>query len=102
MVLRAEHSHLVKFEHLVSLGKRAVLNNKAIPPVRVRLGSFHWEIVSSLNLYYYLVVLLLLLNDFDAEVPVLVQIGVHLYLAILGMALIDLGVISSHCLVEFS
>ena len=102
MVLRAEHSHLVKFENLVSLGECAILNDEAIPPVRVRLGSFHWEIVGSLNLYYYLVVLLLLLNDLDAEVPVLVQIWVDLYLAILGVALIDLSVVPSHCFVEFS
>ena len=102
MVLRAEHSHLVKFEHLVSLSKSAILNNKAIPPVGVRLGSFHWELVSSLNLYYYLVVLLLLLHDLNAEVSVLIQVGVHLYLTILGVALIDLGVIPAHCFVEFS
>ena len=35
VVLRAEHSHLVKFEHLIGLSECAILKNKAIPPVRV-------------------------------------------------------------------
>ena len=102
MVHRAQHSHLVKFEHLVSLGERAVLNDKAIPPVGVRLGSLHWEVVSSLYLYYYLVVLVLLLHNLDAKVSVAVKVRVHLYLTILGVALVDLGVIPAHCFVEFS
>lgn len=58
--------------------------------------------MGSLNLYYYLVVLFLLLNDLDAEVSVLVQIGVDLYLSILGVTLIDLTVVPAHCFVEFS
>ena len=102
MVLRAEHSHLVKFEHLVSLSKSAILNNKAIPPVGVRLGSFHWELVSSLNLYYYLVVLLLFLDDLYAKISKAVEVRVYLHLTILSMALVHFGVIPTHRLIKLS
>ena len=102
MVLRAEHSHLVKFQHLIGLSECAVLKNKAIPPVRVWLSSFHWEVVSSLNLYYYLIVLLLFLNDLDCKISIRIQEWVDLYLTILGVTLIDLGILPTHCFVEFS
>ena len=102
MVLWAEHGDLVKFKYFISLSKSTVLDNKAIPPVRVRLGSFHWEIVSSLYLYYYLVVLLLFLDDLYAMISKAVEVRVYLLLTILSMALVHFDVIPAHRLIKLS
>ena len=58
--------------------------------------------MSSLYLYYYLVVLLLFLNDLYCKISIRIQVGVDLYLTILGVALVDLGILPTHSFVEFS